>query len=218
MEYFLAPIVAVPKSLQHIKDLNVTIGTFCRAVHHTKNGDLIVGSSCSIALYDGNFTKLYSTGRETSSNVCSVMQQKDGTILAFFSNGTLLTLSPSLEKRKETPTGGYKKSALSGNILTICGPNITGMKLFNIQTNNHRTYSIPGSGQIHSVCTHPDEDICLLDAKNSKVRKYRIYEEMGPQLVWECNGVEQGYAICCDEQGLTYVSAAGKKVYVINSG
>ena len=31
-------------------------------------------------------------------------------------------------------------------------------------------------------------------------------------------GVEQGYAICCDEQGLIYVSSAGKKLYVINSG
>ena len=141
------------------------------------------------------------------------MKQFGSTILAFLYDGTLLTLSPSFEQRKETPTGtgGNNRSALSGNILAVCGSEIIGLKLFDVRTKNSRTQSIPGSGVIHSICTHPDGDICLLDSQNGKVCKYRVYEETDPQLVWECNGVEQGYAICYDEQGLMYVSAARNK-------
>ena len=98
-----------------------------------------------------------------------------------------------------TGTGGHNRSALSGNILAVCGSYNTGITLFTLFLKKSRTRIIPGSGQIRSICTHPDGDICLLDTKNSKVCKYRVYGEEDPQLVWECNGVELGYAICCDE-------------------
>ena len=149
------------------------------------------------------------------------MQQFGSTILAFLYDGTLLTLSSSLEQHRvttDTGTGGHNRSALSGNILAVCGSYNTGITLFTLFLKKSRTRIIPGSGQIRSICTHPDGDICLLDTKNSKVCKYRVYEEKDPQLVWECNGVELGYAICSDEQGLIYVFLAGKMLYVINSG
>ena len=148
------------------------------------------------------------------------MQQFGSTILAFLYDGTLLTLSSSLEQHRvttDTGTGGHDRSALIGNILAVCGSYNTGITLFTIilEKKSHSHHTRIWSD---TLCTHPDGDICLLDTKNSKVCKYRVYEEKDPQLVWECNGVELGYAICCDEQGLIYVSSAGKMLYVINSG
>lgn len=215
-----ASSIKPPTTVLFSHDRKVHHGTYCRSLLHTPDGNLAVGSSQCVLLYNQSFS-LQAQSAQTSSNILSLNQLGDGSILTLLHKSfDLITLSSSsLIKLNNTTlaTQGLRRSTISGDLLIICGAEIKGLKVVHCRRGNF-TNSIQGSAQIRSICTHPDGDICFLDTQNNKVCKYTVSECDEPKLVWTCQGIIDGYAICCDKRGLVYVTASGKKLYIIHEG
>lgn len=212
--------VTLPRSLIHVKDYKIPLGSICRALKLMDNNKLLVGCSSYLGEYN-LVAKKVTRSLHNSHNILSVDLNAEMSEIYFSQTSSVWSAAPNLDtKSKLIPdTDVYGTLCVAGKYILRCSNNDNRIMIFNTEIKEKQDYSLAehAGGQIHSICSAPDDSILTLDGNKGIVCCYKLQENAPPILRWKCAGITGGYAICTDDQGLVYVSTH-KKLYVILKG
>lgn len=120
-----------------------------------------------------------------------------------------------------SPSNHHSQMAVSSKYIAISNVQSYHIMIYHRTTTVKSNFNFPATSWIRSLCFDSNGDLLILDAELSRVTKYTINDSVEPTLRWQCEGIAGPYAMCINSRAgdeSIYVSATGRKVYIIKDG
>ena len=233
MQLELSSIHTLRATVDHLDGPIVStlaIGDECRSLVFNRSGELIFGSSQHVILgtRENWETFLYRepTDIEFESEVVLEVASNSDIIFAAVSDGNVYQITPYQTTHIKMALINFAcvsntpKLCASEEFLAI-SVGVRTLLIYSLLSKTEHEFVLPNTLMISSSCFDTDGSLLLLDSVKERVSKYRITEGVVPQLLWACDGVKDGLAVCVDitrKHGCIFVTGSSQKIHLINKG
>ena len=202
-------------------------GAECRSLIFNTSGELVFGSSQHVILSTREtFVRREPKEIKFESEVVYNVASNGDTIFAAVSDGNVYQITPYQTTHIKMALINF---ACVSNTPKLCASEeflvisigVGNLFIYSLLSKTEHENVLPNTQMISSLCFDTDGALLLLDSVKERVSKYRITEGVVPQLLWACDGVKDGLAVCVDitrKHNGIFVTGSSRSIHLINNG
>lgn len=198
----------------------------CRLLLYNEIGELVFGTGDHISLSDINLACREPTDIDfKSSDICCVSQYKM-CIYAVLSDGAVYEIFPHKMNHLKVElfivdNGNHLcRLCVFGDLLVVSQSH-QNLLVHNIFTGVSESQTLSSVSAITSICFDHDGHLVVMDSEEERVSKLLIVEGKPPKVLWSCDGVKNGMAVCVDtyaKHRCIFVAGSDRKLHLIHAG
>lgn len=209
-----------------VRTVKLARGQKCRTLAFNELGELVFGSGGCIVLSNIDLMCRHPIDIVFQSNAVSCVAQYRMCIYVALSDGVVYEIYPyqMTHHRRElfvVNKVNHLCQICVFNEFLVVTKSHQSILIHNILTDTGESHTLSGVSVITSFCFDHDGHLLVLDSKEERVSKFMIAEGQPPKLLWRCDGVKHGLALCVDTSAkhrCIFVAGWNRTLHLIYAG